>query len=252
MPFRTSPAPKSSTRSRQRPPFAAFRPRTGVFTISFCSSPTRINRRPPKTQPPLLERDAGARVTTGGRSFPLPQRPFFRAIATQNPIEQEGTYPLPEAQLDRFMFLVRMDYPEREEEIQILRRTTANRDVQLARLIDGPGILALQRLVREIPVSEHVFGYCIDLVRMTRPGEPNAPDFVKANLIRRRAAAPASTHPRRQGVGRPRSRRSTGAATDIRETRTPSSANRIACNFHAAGDGRRRTRSSTAPRPRPR
>ena len=149
-----------------------------VFTNLLLAD--EINRTPPKTQAALLEAMQENVVTTGGRTFPLPQ-PFF-VLATQNPIEQEGTYPLPEAQLDRFMFLVRMDYPARAEEIQILRQTTANRDVQLARLIDGPALLELQRLVRDIPVSDHVLGYCIDLVRMTRPGEPSAPDFVKANL----------------------------------------------------------------------
>jgi len=204
-----------------------------VFTNLLLAD--EINRTPPKTQAALLEAMQEHVVTTGGRSFPLPQ-PFF-VLATQNPIEQEGTYPLPEAQLDRFMFLVRMDYPEREEEIQILRRTTANRDVQLARLIDGPGILALQRLVREIPVSEHVFGYCIDLVRMTRPGEPNAPDFVKANLTY--GAGPragqylilaAKAWAALEG-------RVNVSCADIRRNAHAVLGHRIACNFHAAGEG---------------
>jgi MoxR-like ATPase len=130
-----------------------------VFTNLLLAD--EINRTPPKTQAALLEAMQEYVVTTGGRSIPIPQ-PFF-VLATQNPIEQEGTYPLPEAQLDRFMFLIRMAYPQRAEEMQILRQTTTNREVTLTRQVDGATLLDVQRCVRDIPVSEHVLGYCIDL-----------------------------------------------------------------------------------------
>lgn len=204
-----------------------------VFTNLLLAD--EINRTPPKTQAALLEAMQENVVTTGGKAFPLPQ-PFF-VLATQNPIEQEGTYPLPEAQLDRFMFLVRMDYPAREEEIQILRQTTANRDVKLGRLINGPALIELQRLIRDIPVSDHVLGYCIDLVRMTRPSEPSAPDFVRANL--NYGAGPragqylvlaAKAWAALEG-------RLNVSCADVRRNAHAVLAHRIACNFHAAGEG---------------
>jgi MoxR-like ATPase len=204
-----------------------------VFTNLLLAD--EINRTPPKTQAALLEAMQENVVTTGGRSFELPQ-PFF-VLATQNPIEQEGTYPLPEAQLDRFMFLVRMDYPKRLEEIQILRQTTANRDVKLKQVIDGPAILELQRCVRDIPVSDHILSYCIDLVRSTRPGQPDAPDFVKDNLTF--GAGPragqylvlaAKAWAALQG-------RINVSCADVRRNAHAVLSHRIACNFHAAGEG---------------
>lgn len=204
-----------------------------VFTNLLLAD--EINRTPPKTQAALLEAMQEDAVTTGGRSFELPQ-PFF-VLATQNPIEQEGTYPLPEAQLDRFMFLVRMDYPARQEEIQILRQTTANRDVKLKQVIDGAAILELQRCVRDIPVSEHILSYCIDLVRATRPGEIDAPDFVKQNLTF--GAGPragqylvlaAKAWAALQG-------RINVSCADVRRNAHAVLSHRIACNFHAAGEG---------------
>jgi MoxR-like ATPase len=194
-----------------------------------------INRTPPKTQAALLEAMQENVVTTGGRSIPLPQ-PFF-VLATQNPIEQEGTYPLPEAQLDRFMFLIRMDYPERAEEMQILRQTTINRDINLTRRVDGATLLDLQRCVRDIPVSEHVLGYCIDLVRNTRPAEATAPDFVRANLAY--GAGP------RAGQYLVLAAKATAAlegrlnvcCADVRRNAHAVLGHRIACNFHATGEG---------------
>jgi len=194
-----------------------------------------INRTPPKTQAALLEAMQENVVTTGSRSIPLPQ-PFF-VLATQNPIEQEGTYPLPEAQLDRFMFLIRMDYPERAEEMQILRQTTINRDINLTRRVDGATLLDLQRCVRDIPVSEHVLGYCIDLVRNTRPAEATAPDFVRANLAY--GAGP------RAGQYLVLAAKATAAlegrlnvcCADVRRNAHAVLGHRIACNFHATGEG---------------
>jgi MoxR-like ATPase len=204
-----------------------------VFTNLLLAD--EINRTPPKTQAALLEAMQENVVTTGGRSFPLPQ-PFF-VLATQNPIEQEGTYPLPEAQLDRFMFLVRMDYPAREEEIQILRQTTANREMKLTRLIDGPAILELQRLVRDIPVSDHVLSYCIDLVRMTRPGEPAAPDFVKANLTYGAGPRAGQYLVLAAKAWAALEGRLNVSCADVRRNAHSVMTHRIACNFHAAGEG---------------
>ena len=204
-----------------------------VFTNLLLAD--EINRTPPKTQAALLEAMQENVVTTGGKSFPLPQ-PFF-VLATQNPIEQEGTYPLPEAQLDRFMFLVRMDYPERSEEIQILRQTTANRDIKLNRLINGAAIIELQRLVRDIPVSDHVLAYCIDLVRMTRPTEANAPDFVKANLTYGAGPRAGQYLVLAAKAWAALEGRINVSCADVRRNAHSVLAHRIACNFHAAGDG---------------
>lgn len=194
-----------------------------------------INRTPPKTQSALLEAMQEKNVTVAGNTYQLAE-PFF-VLATQNPIEQEGTYPLPEAQLDRFMFLVRMGYPARDEEVRILRQTTANRDEKPARLIDAATILRLQRVVRDIPVSEHVLGYCIDLVRKTRPQSPDAPDFVRENLSY--GAGPragqylvlaAKAWAALQG-------RANVSCADVRRHAHAVLSHRIACNFHAAGEG---------------
>ena len=135
-----------------------------------------INRTPPKTQAALLEAMQEHRVTNGETTYDLPE-PFF-VLATQNPIEQEGTYPLPEAQLDRFMFMTLVKYPSPADEIQIMKQATSNYKVDLSRLLDGATILQLQKIVRRVPVAEHVYAYARDLVRATRPGEPGVPAFV--------------------------------------------------------------------------
>jgi MoxR-like ATPase len=135
-----------------------------------------INRTPPKTQAALLEAMAENRVTAGGVCYPL-QQPFF-VLATQNPIEQEGTYPLPEAQLDRFMFLLEVEYPERLEEIAVVRATTQEEAKPVQRVITGAQIQELQALIRKAPVSDYVMSYATDLVRATRPGTPEAPKLV--------------------------------------------------------------------------
>ena len=136
-----------------------------------------INRTPPKTQAALLEAMQEHHVTVGSQSFPLPE-PFF-VLATQNPIEQEGTYPLPEAQLDRFMFNIVVDYPTAEEESAIIRQVTGAKKTTLSRLLDGAAILRLQDVVRRVPVADHVIEYARNLARASRPKQPEAPSFVK-------------------------------------------------------------------------
>ncbi len=136
-----------------------------------------INRTPPKTQAALLEAMQEHRVTVGNRTYPL-EEPFF-VLATQNPIEQEGTYPLPEAQLDRFMFNIWVDYPAEEEEEQIVRATTVATAVQPSKVLGRDEVLKLQEVVRKVPVSDHVVKFAVRLVRATRPGSDRAPDFIK-------------------------------------------------------------------------
>lgn len=129
-----------------------------------------INRTPPKTQAALLEAMQERAVTVAGTTYPLPQ-PFF-VLATQNPIEQEGTYPLPEAQLDRFMFNIRLDYPSFDEEVEIVKQTTADRVAEVAQVLDAQQIMALQQTVRRMPVADNVIRHAVSLVAATRP----APD----------------------------------------------------------------------------
>jgi len=136
-----------------------------------------INRTPPKTQAALLEAMQEHRVTASGKEYYL-NEPFL-VLATQNPIEQEGTYPLPEAQLDRFMFHVRVDYPSFDQEIEVVRRTTTLRDPEVRQVLTGDDIVKLQDLVYRIPVPEHVYRYAVTLVRKTRRKEADAPDYVR-------------------------------------------------------------------------
>jgi len=136
-----------------------------------------VNRTPPKTQAALLEAMQEHKVTVGGQTHKLAE-PFF-VLATQNPIEQEGTYPMPEAQLDRFMFMVTVGYPTADEELAIMKATTGGQTVQLKQTLTGDDIIALQDIVRRIPVGDHVFRYAMALVRATRPNEADAPPFVK-------------------------------------------------------------------------
>jgi MoxR-like ATPase len=136
-----------------------------------------INRTPPKTQAALLQAMQERQVTIGQETYNLPE-PFF-VIATQNPIEQEGTYPLPEAQLDRFMFNIKVDYPTLEEEKRILSTTTKDEPVDLTKVLSGKAIVNLQKLVRSVPVGDYVLEYVARLVRATRPKDPTAPEFVR-------------------------------------------------------------------------
>jgi MoxR-like ATPase len=146
-----------------------------VFTNILLAD--EINRTPPKTQAALLEAMQECHVTAAGETYPLAP-PFF-VLATQNPLEQEGTYPLPEAQLDRFMFSLRVDYPSEAEEEEIAESTTSDRRVELSKRMSGAEILELQKLVRRLPVSRHVVKYATRLARATRPGDPRAPEAVR-------------------------------------------------------------------------
>ncbi len=162
-------------------------PETGQRYFRFTPGPIfahviladEINRASPKTQSALLEAMQERSVSIAGQTHPLPQ-PFF-VLATQNPIEQEGTYPLPEAQLDRFMFAIFVGYPSREEEMEIVRRTTAVWEPRVEALLSAEKILHLQRLVRQMPVADNVIRYAVELARSTRPQE-SKDDFIRENV----------------------------------------------------------------------
>ena len=136
-----------------------------------------INRAPAKTQAAMLEAMQEHKVTAAGKTFNL-DKPFF-VLATQNPVEQEGTYPLPEAQLDRFMFLIEVDYPNRAEEIQIARTTTGGKSPKLDKIISGEQVIEFQELVRRVPVPDHIYEFAVDLTRRSRPNSADAPDWLK-------------------------------------------------------------------------
>lgn len=158
---------------------------TGKRHVRFIAGPMfaniiladEINRTPPRTQAALLEAMQEYQVTVGGVRYPL-ERPLF-VLATENPIEQEGTHPLPEAQLDRFMFLIELDYPSEAEEIQIARTTTGDALPELTHLLTAPEIIDFQNLVRRVPVPDHIYTYAARLVRQTRPSNPTAPAWLK-------------------------------------------------------------------------
>jgi MoxR-like ATPase len=159
-------------------------PETGRRKFVFLQGPLfanmiladEINRTPPKTQAALLEAMQEHHVTAGAHTYHLPE-PFF-VLATQNPIEQEGTYPLPEAQLDRFMFHIKVAYPSREEELAVMKQTTGAHRPELRTMLSAEKILEMQELVRQVLVADHVFDYAADLVRATRPREAGAPKFI--------------------------------------------------------------------------
>ena len=160
-------------------------PQSGRRNFRFVRGPVfanivladEINRTPPTTQSALLEAMQDHAVTVQGQTMRLVE-PFF-VLATQNPIEQEGTYPLPEAQLDRFMFNLWIDYPSREEEVEIVRRTTGAEDVLPSKILDAEGIITLQNLVRRVPAADDVVTYAVELVRSSRPEEKGAPAFIR-------------------------------------------------------------------------
>ena len=194
-----------------------------------------INRTPPKTQASLLEAMQEHQVTAAGTRHKLPQ-PFF-VLATQNPIEQEGTYPLPEAQLDRFMFNVLVDYPEEQEEFDIMRRTTAVQETSIAPVISGEEILALQAIVRKVPIADHVTHYAMRLVRATRHETSEAPKFIKDALSW--GAGPRATQYLILG-GKARAvlhGRSYVACGDIAAVAHPVLRHRIITSFNAEAEG---------------
>ncbi|MBC8109128.1 MAG: MoxR family ATPase, partial [Anaerolineae bacterium] len=198
-----------------------------------------INRTPPKTQAALLEAMQEHQVTAGGKMHRLPQ-PFF-VLATQNPIEQEGTYPLPEAQLDRFMFNIHVGYPSEDEEFQIVRLTTENRKIDLKHILSGEDVMKLQETVRKVPVADHVIRYALQFSRMTRRGEPNAniPDFVK-EYVAWGAGPRASQYLILAGKARALLKGRYHVSTeDIRQVAIPVLRHRIVTNFNAEAEGMR-------------
>ena len=183
-------------------------PATGHRAFRFLRGPLfanvvladEINRTPPKTQAALLEAMQERQVTVGGNRHRLPD-PFF-VLATQNPIEQEGTYPLPEAQQDRFMFNIKVDYPGEEEEFRIIETTTRRSRTHIERVVTADELLAMQAVVRQVPVAEHVIRYAMRLTRKTRADADDAPDFVRrVRHLGRRPAGEPVPDPGRQGAG---------------------------------------------------
>ena len=194
-----------------------------------------INRTPPKTQSALLEAMQEHRVTIQGRTYKL-EEPFY-VFATQNPIELEGTYPLPEAQLDRFMFHIVIEHPPEEEEFEVVRTTTAILDPQFERPVTGADLIAFQRLVRRVPVAEPVMRYALSLVRASRPKSPTCPDGVKKWV-----AFGASVRAAQYLVLAAKARALTSGRyhvsfEDIRALAHPVLRHRVLTNFHAQSEG---------------
>ena len=194
-----------------------------------------INRTPPKTQAALLEAMQEHHVTSGGRPYALPE-PFF-VLATQNPIEQEGTYPLPEAQLDRFMFMINVGYPSADEEMAIIKSTTSIQKVELSHALSAEDIIQLQDTVRRIPVGDHVYRYAMSLSRATRPDTEEAPDFIKefvnwgagpraSQYLVLGAKARAALHGRNYAM-----------TEDVAAVAAPVLRHRIITNFNAEAEG---------------
>ncbi len=218
-------------------------PATGERRMVFVKGPVfanvvladEINRTPPKTQAALLEAMQEHQVTVQGRTYELD--PPFYVFATQNPIELEGTYRLPEAQLDRFMFNILIDHPPEEEELEVVRTTTANLDPKLERVVDGATLLAYQRLVREVPISDHVARYALTLVRRTRPKEPGVPEFIK-QAVAYGASVRAAQYLVLGGKTRALLRgRYHVTVDDIRALAHPVLRHRILTNFFAESEG---------------
>ncbi|MEI8195017.1 MAG: MoxR family ATPase, partial [Phycisphaerae bacterium] len=194
-----------------------------------------INRATPKTQSALLEAMQEHQVTAGGEIRRLGE-PFF-VMATQNPIEQEGTYPLPEAQLDRFMFNVLVNYPTELEEFDIVRLTTAPRKIDLKHVLSAEDVLALQELVRKVPVADHVIKYALRLVRQTRLNQPDTPKFIK-DFVSWGAGPRASQYLVLAGKARALLRGRYHVTTDdIRQVAYPTLRHRVLTNFNAEAEG---------------
>ena len=218
-------------------------PATGERKFKFLRGPVfahiiladEINRTPPKTQAALLEAMQEKKVSIGGEDYPIPD-PFF-VLATQNPIEQEGTYPLPEAQLDRFFFNILVKYPSWDEEIEIMKRVTGGPEPKMAQVLAREEILNLQNLVRRIPVADHIFTYAARLARATRPTEAEAPDFIK-NWLAWGAGPRASLFMILAGKARAILRgRYHVAIEDVQEAARPILRHRIIPNFAAQSEG---------------
>jgi MoxR-like ATPase len=194
-----------------------------------------INRTPPKTQSALLEAMQEKRVTVAGTNHQL-QEPFF-VLATQNPIEQEGTYPLPEAQLDRFMFLIRMDYPSRNEEIAIAKNTTIGSLPKLKKIITGKKLKEFQQLVERVPVPDHVHELAVDLVRRTRPNTEESPAWLK-KLVQWGAGPRAIQYLVKGAKARAVLEGNyMTSMEDVEKVAEPVLSHRILTNFHARSEG---------------
>lgn len=218
-------------------------PETGNKVFRFFRGPVfanivladEINRTPPKTQSALLQAMQEHEVSAGGTTYTLDE-PFF-VLATQNPIEQEGTYPLPEAQLDRFMFNLWIDYPSAAEEVEIVRTTTSRYSAEVNVALTGSEIIDLQDLIRSVPVAKGVIEYAVKLVRKTRPNDNNAPDYIK-NYISWGAGPRASQYlilgakTRAALDGRP-----TPEEADVRAVIYPVLRHRLVTSFAAEADG---------------
>ena len=196
-----------------------------------------INRTPPKTQSALLEAMQEHRVTVAGESRPLPD-PFL-VVATQTPIEQEGTYPLPEAQLDRFMFSLHLDYPAHEEEVDVVRRTTLRVAAQLEAVVPIEAIREVQQLVLAAPVSDHVSDYAVRLAAATRPANPQAPPITREFV--EWGAGPRASQYLVLGAKALAllAGRVTPETADIREVALPVLQHRVITNYRATGAGKR-------------
>jgi MoxR-like ATPase len=216
---------------------------TGQRTFKFVQGPVfsnivladEINRTPPKTQAALLQAMQEHEVTAGGETYKLAE-PFF-VLATQNPIELEGTYPLPEAQLDRFMFNIYVDYPSEEEENTIVKSTTSAYDWELDKVMGADEIIRLQKLARRVPVSDHVVNYAVRLARSTRPGENNSLPYIK-NWVTWGAGPRASQY---MILGAKTKAildgRYTPSTEDVRAAAKPVLRHRIVTSFNAEADG---------------
>ncbi len=195
-----------------------------------------INRTPPKTQAAMLQSMQEREVTVGQETYKLPD-PFF-VIATQNPIEQEGTYPLPEAQLDRFMFNVKVDYPAIDEEKRILSMTAKDEVGEIQKVLSGKAIINLQKLVRSVPVGDFVIDFVTRLVRASRPSDPTAPEFVK-KMVDWGAGVRAGQYLIQAGKAfAAMDGRFSVAIDDIRKAAVPVMRHRIGTNFQAQAEGK--------------
>ena len=216
---------------------------TGHRAFKFLNGPLfanvvladEINRTPPKTQAALLEAMQERQVTVGGNRHRLPE-PFF-VLATQNPIEQEGTYPLPEAQQDRFMFNIKVDYPEEDEEYRIVEATTSKRKPRLERVVNAEELLDMQSVVLDVPVAPHVIKYAMRLARATRKEGSNVPDFVKKYITW--GAGPRASQYLILGA---KARavlygRHYASIEDVRAISAPVLRHRIITNYNAEADG---------------
>jgi MoxR-like ATPase len=218
-------------------------PQTGKKVFNFIRGPIftnmlladEINRTPPKTQAALLQAMQEYQVTASGQTYAL-EPPFF-VLATQNPVEQEGTYPLPEAQLDRFMFMVKVGYPTRDDERSIVKNTTGEGGQEPAPVLSANDILIVQKIIRKVPVSDHVVDYAVNLVRATRPHEKETPEFINNYLTwgaGPRAAQYLVMGAKARAILRGRLNVSTD---DIRQMAKPVLRHRLITNFNADAEG---------------